>query len=224
MILLHAKSTNYPLLDFFDRLVSEFLRLIKIKMGDIISLKKAGSQSDNLITSHPFEFRKAEWKSIHFIQMLRSQSEKLENPCHGKSYNHTHLPMHFVLKNGNACTIQNLYYYRHSEDKMKEVYYLSGLIDCVINRVCPLLRTEMVNDIYRKIITLKKLFNVNWYGHMDQVLLPLDLHLYNTNSYNNRLPQVKTMKELYDFIRLGTDEMFKILKMDYVFYTPGSGV
>jgi hypothetical protein len=193
-------------------------------MGDIIPFKKAGSHSGKLILSHAFEFRKANWKSVHFVQMLRSQSEKLENPCPGNHYDHTHLPMHFVLKNGNASTIHNLYYYRHSEEQMKEVYYLSGLIDCVINRVCPLLRTAMVNDIYRKVITLKKLLNVNWYGQMDQVLLPLDLHLYNTNSYNHRLSQAKTMKELYDSIRLGTDEMFQILKTDYVFYTPGDGV
>ena len=193
-------------------------------MGDIIQFKKTGPKSGNLVSSHTFEFRKADWKSIHFIQMLRSQSEKLENTYPGNGYNHNHLPMHFVLKNGNACTIHNLYYYRHSEEKMKEVYYLSGLIDCVINRVCPLLRTERVNDIYRKIITLKKLLNVNWYGHMDQVLLPLDLHLYNISSYNNRLSPAKTMKELYDSIRLGTDEMFEILKADYVFYTPGNGV
>jgi hypothetical protein len=82
----------------------------------------------------------------------------------------------------------------------------------------------MVNDIYRKVITLKKLLNVNWYGHIDQVLLPLDLHLYNTHSYNNRLSQAKTMKELYDFIRMGTDEMFNILQTDYVFYIPGNGL
>lgn len=193
-------------------------------MGTIIPFKKAVSQAGKMGSRPTFEFKKAEWKSIHFIQMLRSQSEKLENPYHGHPYNHSHLPMHFVLKNGTACTIQNLYYYRHSEEEMKEVYYLSGLIDCVINRVCPLLRTEMVKDIYSKIITLKKLLNVNWYGQMDQVLLPLDLHLYNTNSYNNRLTQAKAMKELYDFIRLGTDEMFEILKTDYVFYTPGDGL
>jgi len=192
-------------------------------MGEIIQFKKASRQSGDPASSHTFEFKKAEWKSIHFIQMLRSQSEKLENPGPGNSYNHTHLPMHFVLKDGNACTIQNLYYYRHSEEKMKEIYYLAGLIDCVINRVCPLLRTEMVNDIYRKVVTLKKLLNVNWYGHMDQVLLPLDLHLYNISSYNNQLSQQKTMKELYDFIRMGTDTMFKILKTEYVFYTPGHG-
>lgn len=193
-------------------------------MGDVIPLKKTGSQSGNLITARPFEFRKAAWKSIHFIQMLRSQSEGLENRCAGNSYHHNHLPMHFVLKNGNACTIQNLYYYRQSEDKMKEVYYLSGLIDCVINRVCPLLRTERVNDIYRKVVTLKKLLNVNWYGHMDQVLLPLDLHLYNTHSYYNLLSHAKIMRDLYDVIRIGTSEMFDLLKTDYVFYTPGNGL
>ena len=48
-------------------------------MGEIIKLKeKDEGPPDNLIASEPWEFRKADWESRHFIQTLKSQSAKLE--------------------------------------------------------------------------------------------------------------------------------------------------
>jgi hypothetical protein len=122
-----------------------------------------------------------------------------------------------------AYTIRGLYQYRNEESKMRQVYYLAGLIDCMINQVSPLLRTDLIRDIYKNVMALKGALNVNWYGQMDQVLFPIDDHLYSETDYQGSLSRAGSMKELYELIREGADEMFDILSLEYTFYTPGRG-
>ncbi|UCF57033.1 MAG: hypothetical protein JSW15_00650 [Deltaproteobacteria bacterium] len=197
-------------------------------MSKIIKLeKKFEAPPDNLITSKPWEFRRADWESKHFIQMLKSQSAKLE--MHREEIYKRgdkgvwHLPAHFSLRGGMAYTIQGIYTYRTNEGKMREVYYLAGLIDCMINQVNPLLRTDLIRDMYKKVITHKKELNISWYGQLDQVLFPVDDQFYSSRKYRQTLASAKTMKELYDLIREGIDEVFDILSLEYVFYSPGRG-
>lgn len=197
-------------------------------MAKIINLmERLEKDQDNLIILKPWEFRKALWKSKHFIQMQKFQSVRLER--HRKEINQRgairpqDLPPHVILKNGLAHTIQSIYLSRHNEVKMREIYYLAGLIDCMINQVNPLLRTQYIADIYQKVVTLKKILNIHWYGDMDQVLFPLGVDAFNHLKYQAQLKEAKTMKALYSQIRHGTGEMFDILSLQYTFYVPGSG-
>ena len=198
-------------------------------MGKIIAFKdKKNGPPDNLIISKPWEFRRADWYSRHFIQMLRSQSTIFENhrkEIYEKGFKGIwHLPPHLVLKNGAAHTIQHLYGFRFNESKMRETYYLAGLIDGMINQVNPLLRTDLVRDLFNKIMTLKKILCVNWYGQIDQVLLPIDPQFFNHVQYRASLSKAMSMKEFYDLIREGMDKMFEIFSCQYIFFTPGKGV
>jgi hypothetical protein len=193
-------------------------------MAKILKFKEGpGSPPDNVITLKPWEFRGADWESRHFIQMLKSQSEKLEKhrkQVHEKGSIVSLMPPHFVLKGSMAFTIQGIYSYRTNEAKMREVYYLAGLIDCMINRAAPLLRTDVIKDIYRKVMTLKALVDMTWYSAFDQVLLPLDSWFFNEYEYRNNISGAASAQELYRLIREGTDEMFEILALEYTFYTP----
>ena len=183
-----------------------------------------GVTPNNLITLKPLEFRFADWGSSHFIQMQKPQSLKLEKhrkEVHEKRDGLIHsLPPHYVLSGSMAFTVQGLFHFRENEEKMREVYYLTGLIDCMIHQVTPLLRTEAIKEMYTKIRTLKSLLNINWYGSIDQIFLPLDTPWHNETEYGVSLSRASTMKELYRLIREGTDEMFDILSLEYVFYAP----
>jgi len=194
-------------------------------MGKVLEFKELrGATPNNLIALKPLEFRSADWESVHFIQMQRSQSLELEKhrkEVHEKGDGVIYsLPPHFVLSGSMAFTVQGLFRFRENEEKMREVYYLAGLIDCMIHQVTPLLRTEAIKEMYTKIRTLKSLLNVNWYGSIDQVFLPLDTRWHNESEYRGPLSAASTMKQLYRIIREGTDEMFDILSLEYVFYTP----
>jgi hypothetical protein len=70
---------------------------------------------------------------------------------------------------------------------------------------------------------MKEALNIHWYGPIDQVLLPIDFQLHNEFEYRALLKNACTMKELYEAIRRGTDEMFDILSLEYVFYCPHVG-
>jgi len=106
---------------------------------------------------------------------------------------------------------------------MRAVYYLAGLTDCMVNQVNPLLRTDLIRGLYKEVTTLKKDLNINWHGHIDQVLFPLDQEFYHHVEYQEALAGAKTMRDLYETIRRETEEMFDILAFEYVFYTPGRG-
>jgi len=197
-------------------------------LGKIIKLKKKSTRPpDNLIADKPLEFRRADWDNSFFIQMLRSQSAKLEkHRAELSQRGHTRieqLPTHFVLGGSMANTIQALYLHRDNEADMRTVYYLAGLIDCMINQVNPLLRTDLIRGLYKEVTTLKKALKINWHGHIDQVLFPLDQEFYNHAEYQEALTKAKTMRDLYETIRRQIDEMFDILAFEYVFYTPGRG-
>ena len=190
-------------------------------MAKIISFrKKTENVPDYLITAYPWEFRRPEWGSKYFIQILKSHWEEIESQIEKSS---KPPPSCFVLKDSMANTIMGIYDYRDNMEKMREVYYLAGLIDCMINQVNALLRTDHISAMYNKVTTLKRILEVNWYGSMDQVLFPIDSRLYNHHEYRKRLSGTATMKDLYRIIREGTDEMFDILSSKYVFFTPGEG-
>lgn len=197
-------------------------------MAKVIHLKERfGPAADNVITSIPWEFRWSHWESRYFIQILKSLSLQLEEQRreanergHGGQVS---LPPHSVLSGGTENTVRFVFACRENEQKMREIYYLAGLIDCMINQTNPLLRTDLIKNIYGKVMTMKGLLGTNWYGTMDQVLLPLERRLYDHSKYRETLAEAESMKALYRAIREGTDTMFDILSREYVFYTPGRG-
>ena len=190
-------------------------------MGKVIHFKKIPDTEENgLIASSPWEFRKAEWPGRFFTQALkkdyqefRKKAEKVNTPPPGR-----------LLSESLAYTIHSVFCYKNNPSDMKEVYYLTGLIDCMINQTNPLLRTDFIREMYEKIKTFKEILGVNWYGRMDEVLLPIDKDFFNLFEYRTGLANAETMKDLYSLIRGGTEEMFSILASEYVFFVPGEGV
>jgi len=187
-------------------------------MAEVINLRdKFKRPAENLICSGPWEFRKAGWETTHFIQMQRSRSDRLQQ------HREESLPPHFSLKGGMANTVRAMYASRENEERMREIYYLTGLMDCMINQVNPVLRTDLLRALYKKVFAMKEALNIHWYGPLDQVLLPMDFRFYNEVEYRSSLRNACTMKELYEAIRSGTDEMFDVLSLEYVFYCPHVG-
>ena len=136
---------------------------------------------------------------------------------------HFSLCPHLVLKDSVANTIHGIYNYRNNAEKMRELYYLASLIDCMINQINPLLRTDLIKSMYNKITTLKGILNINWYGRMNEVILPIEPDLFNYRDYKTGLAGAGTMNELYKLIRKGSDKMFEILSSEYIFFVPGKG-
>lgn len=197
-------------------------------MGKVIDFQDQSKKpSGSLIISRLLEFRSAAWQTPHFVQMLKPLSDKLEKQRsesaeHGRDRG-LQIPPHYSLPGSLACTIRSLYNERANEARMRRIYYLAGLLDCMINQVNPILRTDLLRDMYNKILELKNELRVQWYGSLDHVLLPLDAQFYNEAEYRSALARSRSMKELYAAIREGTGEMLDILSLEYVFYRPAAG-
>ena len=197
-------------------------------MAKVITLEpKSEGPPDNVISLEPLEFRKADWETTQFVQMGRTSSDKFESHRQ-EAFKRgdkrvSQLPPHYSLTGGMAHTIRAMYNYRENEEKMREVYYLMGLVDCMINQVNPILRTDLIRAIYKEVFKLREALKVHWYGPITQILLPIDPMFYNEFEYKALLSGAGTMKDLYRVIRDGTEEMFDILSLEYVFYCPSAG-
>jgi hypothetical protein len=197
-------------------------------MAKIIPLEpKSEAPPNNVITLRPLEFRKADWETTRFVQMTRSNSAALEQH-RSETYKNGNqsiwqLPPCHLLTGGMAHTIRAMYSYREDEDKMREVYHLMGLADCMINQVNPILRTDLLRDMYKKVFEMREKLKIHWYGPLAQILLPIDSQFYNEFEYKASLNRARTLKELYQIIQTGTEEMFDTLSLEYVFYCPSSG-
>ena len=188
-------------------------------MGDLIRLKDRIKGATERGGSGPWEFRKPMWRTVHFTQILRISIEEL--PSNSKAF--PQMPPHFVLKGGLAYTILSMYTNRDNEREMREIYYLIGLMDCMINQVNAVLRTDLLRSMYKQVFAMKEKMNLHWHGNLDQVLLPIDPQFFNGLEYRSLLKNAGTMKELYQTIRQGTENMFDVLSENYVFFCPGGG-
>jgi len=189
-------------------------------MGKVINIQdRRHRQDENPIASSPWEFRRACWKTPYFIQVIRPLAEEMT--CDPKASPTT--PPHFSLKGGMASTVLALYVKRQEEERMRETYYLIGLTDCMINQVNPVLRTDLLRAMYKKVFAMKEELNIHWHGTLDQVLLPIDSQFYDDLAYRASLRNAGSLEALYRAIRNGTDEMFDILSHEYVFYCPWVG-
>ncbi|HIJ20483.1 MAG TPA: hypothetical protein HPP58_05495 [Deltaproteobacteria bacterium] len=189
-------------------------------MGDLIRLEdRIKGSAGSVISSGPWEFRKPLWRTLYFTQFLRALVE--ETPCDSKAF--SQMPPHFVLKGGLAYTILSMYANRKNEREMREIYYLIGLMDCMINQVNAILRTDLLRSMYKQVFAMKEKLNLHWHGTLDRVLLPIDPQLFNDLEYRSLLNRAGTMKELYQTIRQGTETMFDTLAGNYVFFCPGGG-
>jgi len=93
----------------------------------------------------------------------------------------------------------------------------------MINQVNPILRTDLLRAMYKKVFAMKEALNIHWHGTLDHVFLPIDSQFYDDLAYRSSIRRAGSMKELYRAIKRGTDEMFDILSLEYVFYCPWIG-
>ncbi len=193
-------------------------------MGRVIRLvPRRAQERHNLITTGPWEFRWSNRGSRFFRQVPKRSATLFEEQSvsRGPATERTPPPDGCDLKGGLESTIQALFLQRYNEEKMRQIYYLAGLVDCMINRRNPLLRTRHIRGLYGKVMTLKNILCLHWYGPLDQVLLPVNEAGPRVLDYPTALARAATMTDLYGIVREATDEMFDILSRDYVFYAPG---
>ena len=193
-------------------------------MADIIQFRPETEPTDNLIIRKPLEMRWGDWQGGLPMQLLKEEShrfEKYREEAHKKGHLHpAKAPNHFPLHHGTDTTLWALYRWRHDADRMRDVYYLAGLMECMTLVPHSILRTVMVRTFYKTLQELKEKLQVKWHGQVHHFLLPMATHHRSENDFSRHLQCAKTLQELFQAIREETEEQFLILGSEYVFYLP----
>jgi hypothetical protein len=194
-------------------------------MADVIQLSDRFPGRANLITPHPLEFRRGDWHGGYTMMCTRKESLKYEQHREQAfgTPGHQHIgyvPNHFSLENGSHYTVLGLFRYRNDESKMRKVYRLAGLMECVTNAPSSILRTDLLRRFYQTILQERESLNMVWRGNVRHFLLPLHPDLHNPNLFYHHVAASESLKDLFSAIERETNEQFDILKLHYVFYVP----
>jgi hypothetical protein len=193
-------------------------------MARIIPFESGRDADDNLICRTPLEFRRGDWRKGRALQCLRSEAERYQaHRRQALAGGHNHLrfvPEHFSLLPGCESTLRGIYRWREREEAAREIYYLAGLMECVVNSTSALLRTDLLRSLYNTIMKLRGRLNMSWTGDSSQFLLPLHPHLYQRSNFFESIHRATTLKALYDTVKGETTAQFNLLAGEYVFYLP----
>lgn len=194
-------------------------------MAELIHLPRRLPPRDNLIVSTPLEFRRGEWRRGFTMMCTRPESARYEAHLEeapkttGRRHAAT-LPTHFTLDGGYHYTLLGLFRYRGDESRMRRVYRLAGLMECVTNAPSPILRTDLLRRFYRTILEEREELKVIWRGRTSHFLFPLHPEYYNPNLFLHAVAAAGSLKDLFEAVRAQTDAQFTLLSSNYVFYVP----
>jgi hypothetical protein len=192
-------------------------------MADIIDLSSRFKPGHNLIAVSPLEFRKGEWLSGSAILCTREESAKLESQRKKSTPDRplmTLVPNHRTLDGGYHYTCLWLFRLRDDEKRMRRLYRLAGLMECVTRAPSPVLRTDLVRRFFKIINEEREKLNVSWKGNVQSFLLPLRIEHYNPAVFLETIVSAPSLKELLSGIERETDSQFDLLAAHYVFYVP----
>jgi len=192
-------------------------------MADIIDLSTRFKLGHNLIALSPLEFRKGDWLSGSAILCTREESARIEGQrrkATQQKHSVTIVPSHFRLDGGYHWTVLWLFKFREDEDRMRRLYWLAGLMECVTKAPSPILRTDLVRRFFKIINEERERLNVSWKGNVQAFLLPLLPEHYNQAVFNEVIANALSLKELLVGIEEETNSQFDILAGSYVFYVP----
>ena len=193
-------------------------------MADIIDLSSRFKPGHNLIAMSPLEFRKGEWLSgkryfVHAGRICKTGSPAPEdnpgqapyNACPKSYYPGRRLSLHKSLW---------LFRFREDESRMRRLYRLAGLMECVTKAPSPVLRTDLVRRFFKIINEEREQLNVSWKGNVRNFLLPLHAEHYKPGVFIDTISSAPSLKDLLAGIEKETDSQFDILANSYVFYVP----
>jgi hypothetical protein len=188
-------------------------------MADIIDFSSRLKSEKNLIAAAPLEFRIGGWLTVSAILCTREESAKLEAQRR-KAASVSIVPSHFRLDGGYHWTSLWLLRFRKDEQKMRRLYRLAGLMECVTKAPSPVLRTDLVRRFFKIINEEQEKLNVSWKGNAVEFLLPLLPEHYDMSVFREVVRNASSLKALLVGIEEEANCQFDVLAGCYVFYVP----
>ena len=129
-------------------------------------------------------------------------------------------PESFTLDGGYHYTCMWLFRFREDENRMRRLYRLAGLMECVTKAPSPVLRTDLVRRFFKIINEEREKLSVSWKGNVRNFLLPLLAEHYDPGVFMDTIGGAPSLRDLLAGIEKETNSQFDVLADGYVFYMP----
>lgn len=172
--------------------------------------------------------RWGDWQTPHVIQVhvgsaAQYEHQRSEDLAAGRTLGYQ-MPPHFTLDGGMNETAMSLLRHRKSADTLQQVSYLAGLMECLINVPCAILRTDLIRRVYQEIHDLSGSLAVNWRGRVGHFMLPVMEDAGNPKRLENAVRDLDNLKDFFATVRNVTDERHQALAKKFVIYYPRRNV
>lgn len=179
---------------------------------------------DHIICQKPLRLRWGDWQTPHVIQVHVGsaavyEDQRAEDLAAGRPLGHQ-MPAHFTLDGGMNETALALLRHRASEESLRQVSYLAGLMECLTNIPCAILRTDLIRRVYQEAQQLIREYNLNWRGRVGHFLLPVMEDAQDPKRLEKAVRDIDSLKDFFSTVRLITDQRHDALAKDFVFYFP----
>lgn len=182
------------------------------------------SARDNVICNQPLRLRWGDWATPHIIQVhvgsaALYEDQRQEALDEGRDP-YGQMPPHLTLDGGMRETALAMLRLRNDEPLLFEAAYLAGLMECLINIPCPILRTDLIRRVYQEVTTLGQQLNISWRGHAGHFMLPVMEDAGDPHRLANAVAKVDNLQDFFRTVRRITQERHLSLAKSYVIYYP----
>jgi hypothetical protein len=218
-------------------------------VAKVITFPGSSGITGGLITFKPLFFRRASWDLSNPAQVSRTEAEAFEKrrvEAMGKGRPVGFTPSYLELKGSLSQTLTALFRSRDDESRMRQIYFLAGLMEVATGLSHHILRSDLIRRVFSEIQHLANKLGVQWLSSNQGFLLPvyfseehspeswsnsieiplprsgLQLEDVSKSRLKQALSQTQTLKDLISALRNETDAQFDLLSRFFVFYLPHS--
>lgn len=197
------------------------------KVIDFTGVGGPGGEDDHIICHEPLRLRWGDWRTPHVIQVHVGsaavyEDQRADDLANGRPLGYQ-MPPHFTLDRGMNETAMALLRHRRSEDSLRSVCYLAGLMECLINVPCAILRTDLIRRVYQEVAELSRRLTLNWSGQVGHFMLPVMADASDPRRLENAVADIDSLKGFFATVRAITDDRYQALAKEFVFYYPRRG-
>ncbi|MEW5914143.1 MAG: hypothetical protein AB1814_16425 [Thermodesulfobacteriota bacterium] len=183
-----------------------------------------GPGREHIITDQPMRLRWGPWRVNRIIQVhvgAAALFEDFRNDCLREGRDPSgQMPPHFSLEGGLQDTALALLRHRADAQAQAQICYLASLLEALFNAPSPVLRSDLIRRVYQEVEGLSARLSLRWRGGESRFILPVNQDAADPRRFERTVASLSTLREFLDTIQALSQERYRLLVREYVFYYP----
>jgi hypothetical protein len=192
-------------------------------LNRIIDFPGSGGR-EHVISDQPMRLRWGAWRIGRIIQVHVGSAAVYEDyraECLQRGDDPSaQMPPHLDLEGGLQDTVLALLRHRHSQADQEKVCYLASLLEALITVPSAVLRSDLIRRVYQEVDRLSQELSFRWRGGEGRFILPCNSDAGDPRRFERRVAPLKSLADFFETIQTLSQERYKELSRDYVFYFP----